>query len=198
MTILGDLAQASAPGGQTRWADAIEALETPDAHFEELTVGYRVPAPILDLANRLLPAAAPDVRPTTSARTDGPAPRLVATTDGQLAQTIAREATELAARWTTTAIVAPARLHTTIVEGLAAAGVEFTDGIKLSELGEHVTLLTPASTKGLEFDAVLAVEPSQIVEDEVQGLRLLYIVLTRAVQELTIVHTGALPDALAD
>ena len=89
----------------------------------------------------------------------------------------------------------PPELREPIIDALTAAGVELTDGTRISELGEHLTLLAPATTKGLEFDGVIAVEPAQLAVDD-HGLRLLYIVLTRAVQELTIVHTEPLPPAL--
>jgi DNA helicase IV len=196
MTILGDLAQATASGGQTRWTEAIDMLAAPTTRYEELTVGYRVPAPILDFANRLLPQAAPGLRPTTSARTRGEAPRLVTSDPEARATAIVAEARALSARWTSTAIVVPDSLRDETVEALFVANVEFTDGQKMSELGEHVTLLTPATTKGLEFDAVLVVEPNRIITENEHGIRLLYIALTRAVQELTIVHGEHLPAAL--
>ena len=198
MTILGDLAQASAPGGQTQWSEAIELLAAPSVQYEELTVGYRVPAPILEYANRLLPKAAPGVRPTTSARLDGPPPTIIPTSEEALPSVVAATAAELSGRWTSTAVVAPRSLRASVMEAFAAAGVECTDGLRTSELGEHLTLLTPATTKGLEFDAVLAVEPARIVGEEDEGMRLLYIVLTRAVQSLTVVHALPLPDDLTD
>ena len=197
MTILGDLAQASSPAGQRRWTEAIELLGAPSAAAVELTVGYRVPAPILAYANRLLPHAAPDVQPTTSARTDGPPPHVVACSPSEVATRVAKEAASLSSRWTSTAVVALASLHPALVDALRAEGIEFTDGARTSELGDHLTLLTPEMTKGLEFDAVLVVEPSAIAATGGLGARLLYIVLTRAVQELTVVHTSALPAELA-
>jgi DNA helicase IV len=59
-----------------------------------------------------------------------------------------------------------------------------------------VTLLEPPEAKGLEFDAVVVVEPSAIFDDA-RGGRLLYIALTRAVQELAIVHAVPLPSSLS-
>ena len=57
MTVLGDLAQSTAPGGQSRWDDVVRVLGSPEAVIRaELDVGYRVPEQILELANRLLPA----------------------------------------------------------------------------------------------------------------------------------------------
>ena len=79
---------------------------------------------------------------------------------------------------------------------LEEAAVPFVDGVRAAALGEHVTLLPAASTKGLEFDAVVVVEPSQIVTETGGDLRLLYVVLTRAVQHLSIVHAQPLPSVL--
>ncbi len=77
MTILGDLAQATGSGAQIRWAEALGALQAPHGRIAELELGYRVPAPVLEYANRLLPVAAPGVRPSRSVRTTGAPPRVL-------------------------------------------------------------------------------------------------------------------------
>jgi superfamily I DNA/RNA helicase len=58
------------------------------------------------------------------------------------------------------------------------------------------SMLAPPDAKGLEFDAVVVVEPDAIAAGTSRGLRLLYVALTRAVQELVIVHARPLPPAL--
>ena len=196
MTVLGDLAQAGAAGAQTDWAAAIDALGAPNPQFDELTIGYRVPAPILDLANRVLPLAAPGLRPTTSARMRGIPPRVIDARAGGLESIVAREARELVDRWTSTAIIVPPADHAAVVSALFAAGLEFTDGNRTTELGDHLTVLPPAMAKGLEFDAVIVAEPAAMVAGHPHGIRLLYVALTRAVQELVIVHADALPAVL--
>jgi len=197
MTVLGDLAQASSPAAQTSWDDAIEHLAAEKPRFEELTVGYRVPAPILDFANRLLAEAAPGVRASTSVRLRGDPPRLVEVEVGHRGQAAASEVALLGRTWTSVGVVAPASLIGEVAGALGAAGVAFVDGQRSAALGDHVTLLPPAATKGLEFDAVLVVEPARILAEEPNGSRILYVVLTRAVQHLGIVHAEALPAALA-
>ena len=61
--------------------------------------------------------------------------------------------------------------------------------------------VVPASAaKGLEFDSVVLVEPAEIVAAEPSragGLRRLYVVLTRAVSHLTVLHDQPLPPELA-
>jgi DNA helicase IV len=184
LTVLGDLAQSTRPGAQRSWLDVLAHLGSPvGAELAELELGYRVPAPIIEFANRLLPFAAPDVLPSRSVRESGRAPEIVPTDD--LGAELARVVTEAASAWTTVGVVIP--------EG-ADVEVPALDGV----LG-----VSPAEAKGLEFDAVVVVEPAAFLDvqdggddDDGAGLRLLYIALTRAVQELTVLHARPLPAEL--
>jgi DNA helicase IV len=194
MTILGDLAQATAPGAVASWDDTVRHLGSPpQATIEELSLGYRVPAPILDVANRLLPIVAPGVRATGSVRSEGLAPRVVAAEHGALAAAVATEVAELAARWTSVGVITPAAHAEAVAAALATAGV--LAGTGAAGLDATVTLLSPSEAKGLEFDAVVVVEPSATY-DTGPGGRLLYVALTRAVQSLSIVHADPLPAPL--
>jgi len=196
MTVLGDLAQATAPGAQSSWEDAVVHLGSPaTASIEELELGYRVPKPILDVANRLLPAVAPGVRPARSVRLDGPAPTVVAAGPDDLAERTAALVTTLAGMWGSVGVIAPTALVGVLGEALRQAGVAHGTGAR-GGLASVVTLLEPPEAKGLEFDAVVVVEPSAIFDDA-RGGRLLYIALTRAVQELVIVHAVPLPSSLS-
>ena len=199
MTVLGDLAQATAPAAQRAWDAVIEVLGGPaHARLEELELGYRVPAPVLEYANRLLPLAAPDVRPSRSVREVGRAPVVVGAQAEDLGRVAAAEVADLAAQWTSVGVVAPASVLEAVADGLRGAGVVFGDGARVG-LDETVTLLPPVSAKGLEFDAVVVVEPALVVEEgleEASGARLLYIAMTRAVQELRLVHAHPLPAPL--
>ncbi len=162
----------------------------------ELTVGYRVPEPIMAFANRLLPHTAPNLRPPTSVRRVGPPPTIVPVHPGRLITAAAAEVSLVASTWALTGIVVPRSIYQDVGTALEAAGVPFVDGLRVAALGERVTLLPAASTKGLEFDAVVVVEPSEIVAETGGDLRLLYVVLTRAVQHLSIVHAQPLPAVL--
>ena len=197
MTVLGDLAQATSPAGQTQWSDALDALAAPQVRFEELTVGYRVPEPVLSYANRLLPEAAPAVRPSSSVRRHGSPPRVLEVASEDVPDEVAAEVRKLAAVDSSIGVVAPVVLQRALADALRTAGIDFVDGQRTLSLGDHVTLLPPASTKGVEFDAVVAVEPARIVAEEGGSLRLLYVVLTRAVQHLSVLHSEPLPPALA-
>lgn len=97
---------------------------------------------------------------------------------------------EVAARHASVGVVAPERLVDELGEAL---------GVQRRPSGP-AQLVGPAEAKGLEFDAVVVVEPAAIVDgaaDRSSGLRLLYVALTRAVQELVVVHSDPLPQALS-
>ena len=87
-----------------------------------------------------------------------------------------------------------------VVAAFAASNLDFgtaeRDGIL-----KRVTVLAAPTAKGLEFDAVVVVEPAAIAghtqHGDARGLRLLYVALTRPIQHLTVVHSAPLPDALA-
>jgi DNA helicase IV len=196
MTVLGDLAQATAPGARHDWNDALGALGAPRARCEELSIGYRVPEPILAYANRLLPEVAPRVRPSTSVRRHGSPPRVLSVPRTELAHAVAAEVRALSRLDTSIGVVVTASVKEGVASALASSGVEFVDGQLTLSLGDRVTLVPPSSTKGVEFDAVVVVEPARIIAEEDGGLRLFYVVLTRAVQHLSVLHAEDLPVAL--
>jgi DNA helicase IV len=114
---------------------------------------------------------------------------------GALAHAVATEVGALAERWTTVGVIAPVSGLDAIAGALQAAGIDFTDA-RRQTLSESVTLLPPTSAKGLEFDAVVVVEPGRIVAEEPSGVRVLYVALTRAVQHLGILHADPLPELI--
>ncbi len=115
MTVLGDLAQATSPGAQSSWADVVATLGSPSAaSVEELALGYRVPASIMEFANRLLPAVAPGVAAARSVRTAGREPEVVRVEPAGAGAGAAGVAGEVAARvaglageWGSVGVVVP-------------------------------------------------------------------------------------------
>jgi DNA helicase IV len=211
VTVLGDLAQATAAWTHASWADVAAhllaaigsaavgpAADGPMAdrwRSRDLTLGYRVPGLVLDFAARLLPEAAPMVAATESVRVGRRPPRLLEVAEADLFAAAAAEAGALAAEgFLVGCIVADDHVAPT-TRAFAAAGVEFgspeRDGIL-----KRITLLPALTAKGLEFDAVVVVEPTAIVGGTARGLRLLYVALTRPIQHLTVVHAQPLPAAL--
>ncbi len=192
MTILGDLAQATTAASQSSWETAAEHLGVdsasvaprPGASQIELTMGYRLPAPLLDFASRLLPAAAPGVAASTSVRAGGTAPIFTECSEDELATKCFEIASRLAGTFSSVAI-----LCTPTMEHELATHLRDTPDAS-------ITAIDAASAKGLEFDAVVVAEPASIAAAWTHGLRVLYVSLTRAVQQLHIVHSAPLPDEL--
>ncbi len=193
MTIVGDFGQASRPGAASGWDEVLEHLPTHDEPRRvTLTVNYRTPAEIMDLANRLLTAAASGVQPTQSVRRTGLPPRFTRVDDLVAgAADAARVAMDAGG---TVAVISPVELHAAITESLADLGA-VADAAEA--LDAPIGVLLPTDAKGLEFDHVIVVEPSRLVTPDSSGLRLLYVTLTRATQTLTVIHADALPEALS-
>jgi DNA helicase IV len=201
LTILGDIAQGTGVWARDSWDDLLQWLPARGGvHHEELRLGYRAPGRVLSVASRLLPAIAPHLQPTESIRPGRSDPRFVPVepaVDGALVAAVVAEAAGLAASWASVAVIVPAALHDEVEGALASsAGIDVGDAER-EGLDHRVTVVPALAAKGLEFDAVVVVEPASIVEDAPRGLRLLYIALTRPTQHLSVVHAQPLPDALA-
>jgi DNA helicase IV len=193
MTVVGDLAQGTRAWASRSWDDVVSVLRgSAPVHRTELTVGYRTPAPVLDLANRLLPLAAADVTPARSIRRSGEPPAIEHAEDPVAAA--AGHAAAATGQRGTVAVIAVAADHAALGSALAGAGVHRGSGA--DGLG-GVALLTPLLAKGLEFDTVVVVEPAAIVEAEPAGHRALFVALTRPTRRLVVVHHRPLPDPLA-
>jgi DNA helicase IV len=178
LTILGDVAQATGPVVYGRWDELMPYLpEGIEVRVEELRHAYRVPAEIMELALPLLDRIAPDLEPPLAYRQGGAAPRLVQALDGDVLPAAMREAAALAELDGLIAVIAPRSL---VDASLAADDL-------YDELSTPV--LTPRQAKGLEFDHVVVVEPAAIAEDGEQGLRELYVALTRPTKTLVVVHS---------
>ncbi len=179
MTIVGDLAQSTGPWARDRWIDLLHHLPANlPPNVATLRYGYRVPRQVYDFASQLLPLAAPGMAPLTVVR-DGPADPLIHQVDtGSRAARVAAVATEHAAAGRYVGIVClPAHRD----EIRQALGTEVSDLI-------HV--VDPYAVKGLEFDAVIVVEPADIVASDERGHRLLFIALTRTTRYLDVVCVG--------
>ncbi|WP_332460423.1 HelD family protein [Ornithinimicrobium cryptoxanthini] len=192
LTVLGDLAQGTTSWATRSWRESLEHLGKADAHVEELTRGFRVPAAVLEYAARLLPQIAPDLALPESVRSNRGRLELLPAKGQLLTVASAAVGSALAgAPGTVGVIVADADLDA-LAEALASAGLGAEP---------RVQLIPATLAKGLEFDQVVVVEPAAIAgaePDERTGLRRLYVVLTRAVSGLTVVHDQPLPAALAD
>jgi DNA helicase IV len=93
------------------------------------------------------------------------------------------------------AVVVPDPAVEAVSAALDAAGIAHGRATRQG-LTEAITVVPVSVVKGLELDGVVVVEPAAIVRAEAQGLRALYVALTRSTRRLTVVHHEPLPAAL--
>ena len=199
MTLVGDIAQATGAWAHDDWESVVEDLPSRrPTSFAQLTVGYRLPQPTMDVAARVLAAAAPELEPPTAVREEGDEPRFVeVAVPARLGATVAALVrSELALIGPgNLAVIAPDALVAIVSEVLQASGIDH-GMIYEGALNRQVTVVPVGLVKGLELDAAVVVEPARIVRDERNGLRALYVALTRATRRLAIVHAEPLPPCL--
>lgn len=169
-TVVGDLAQRRSAAGATSWDDVLKPYVPDRWVYRALTMNYRTPAEIMAVAASVLAEFAPDVTPPDSVRASGATPWARLVDSEELPSAIAEFVADEAGRAGTSVVIGPPDVPGAV---------------------------TPAETKGLEFDAVLVVEPERILADGARGAAELYVALTRATQRLGVVHRGPLPPALA-
>ncbi len=189
MTVVGDIGQATGPFSPAGWHEVVCHLPARKAVRQvELTVNYRTPSEIMELASRVLRAAAPHLVPPRSVRSAGRGPAVRrALGEGDLARVALAEAAALSEEvGGTVAVLCPAVVA-------SALGAAREDDVSLEA---HVSVIAVGSAKGLEFDGVVVVEPGLIADESPQGLRALYVALTRTTKRLTIVHARPLPPVL--
>lgn len=190
LTVLGDLAQGTTPWAAREWGELLGHLGKPDAAVVPLTIGFRVPEAVVGLANRLLARLDVRVPPARSLRRDGELTvRAVPDARDVLPATVDAVRGALAHEGSIGVIAADPDIGR-VREVLRAAGVEAAGP---EELGARVAVVPATLAKGLEYDHVVAVEPAAVAEAEARGLHRLYVVLTRAVSRLEVVHARPLP-----
>jgi DNA helicase IV len=179
MTIVGDLVQTGALGGVRSWAQTLRPYVQERATIETLTVNYRTPQQLMDLAVAVLRAAGVAVDEPTSARSTPWAPELTRVPDvvAAVPGAVAKELEHLDTG--TIGVLVPRGLRRAVA---AAVGER-----------DRVAVLTVQEAKGLEFDGVLLVEPAGVVADSPRGVHDLYVAVTRATQRLHVLHSRELP-----
>jgi DNA helicase IV len=181
-TLLGDIAQATGAHAYDSWDDLLPHLPGgQEAGIEELEHAYRVPREIMDFSLPLLELIAPGTRPPRAYRTGAEPPRLVSTANAFAAGL--DEAARLEDAEGLTAVIAPEALRPE--QELASVFDE-----------TRLPVLTPREAKGLEFDHVVVVEPATIAAAGREGLRELYVALTRPTQTLVVTYSEPLPPPL--
>ncbi|MEU1896354.1 HelD family protein [Streptomyces pristinaespiralis] len=175
-TVVGDPAQSSWSSPEEAAEARDEALGSRPRRRFELTVNYRNPAEIAELAATVLHLAMPGMRSPSAVRSTGVRPRFAVLPDGgDLAEAVRAEAERLLEQ----------------VDGTVGVVVAMNRREQaarwLAGLGERVVALGSLEAKGLEYDATVVVSPAEIADESPAGLRVLYVALTRATQQLTVV-----------
>lgn len=199
LTVVGDIAQSTGAWAHADWSEILSLL--PDrrpARREQLTVGYRIPAPNMELAARVLARSAPDLLPPRSVRQTGRPPQLrriedAAQLSAEVGQAVLDEVAGVGNG--NVAVICPSSRVQECSAALDAVGIDH--GVAIEQgLNHQVTVVPVGIVKGLELDATVVVDPDGILDEEAQGMRALYVALTRATKHLTLVHVGELPEAL--
>ena len=196
MTVVGDIAQATGAWANDGWDNVLAQLpQKRDVQRRELSIGYRIPGPAMTLANRVLPHAASGLQPPKPVRDDGDVPtvlRLDRLADG-LVEAVLAELDGVGAG--NVAVIVPGSLVAEVNALFAAAAIPI-GGANRHGLDQRITLVPVRLVKGLEVDSAVVVEPARIIDEESQGVRSLYVALTRATKRVAVVHVDPLPAML--
>lgn len=208
MTLVGDVAQTGSPAGAATWDDVLEPIIGSRWHLHELTVNYRTPAEVMEVAASVLAEIDPELEAPQSIRATGRKPVQARTVTEALTHV-----ERVAQPDRLVAVIAPAELlEATRAEvrdflggrtggdgedggagGAGGAGASGGTGGADDAPATRPNKLTNCevyditTSKGLEFDEVIVVAPDQIVAQSPQGLQDLYVALTRATQGLVVV-----------
>ncbi len=200
MTIVGDIAQATSAHAPASWQEVLAHLPKKNpSRIIGLTVGYRIPKQIMDLATQVMLAAAPNQVAPVSVREGDAAPKFVQCSSGELLAKLIDETNRLVTELSdgNVAIVCPDEMTEEICRALDSAKIVFgRAGASGIEFG--LTVVPVSVIKGLELDGVVVVEPAKIVAAQTHGLRALYVALTRSTRRLSVVHSQALPVAMTN
>ncbi len=197
MTIVGDMAQASDAGGATSWQEVLEPHMADRWRMERLTINYRTPAEIAEVAADVLAAIDPELHQPRAVRSTGVQPWHQQARPGDLPDVLANLAKTESVRIGAgrLAVIVPTSRLDELTQAVASA---VPDVVLQDEpaLDRPVVVLSVRQARGLEFDSVLVADPGRILADSPSGLNDLYVALTRPTQRLGVVYEGPLPPPL--
>ncbi|WP_394214512.1 HelD family protein [Brachybacterium vulturis] len=196
-TVVGDVAQTSSAGGTDSWTAALSPYIQDRLQVERLTVNYRTPSRIMDRAVAMAQAHELPVTPVSSVREGdrGPLIERVAAT-GLAAGTAAAVVAVHGERLGRIAVIAAQERLDSLVGGLRARETLPAIGVGSAGVDDEIAVMTAQDAKGLEFDAVVIVEPAELID--AHGAGDLYVAMSRSTQHLGLVHARELPAGIAE
>ncbi|HSK26807.1 MAG TPA: AAA family ATPase [Jiangellales bacterium] len=196
MTVVGDTAQSASAAGASSWAEALEPHVPGRWRVAELTVTYRTPAEVMEMASAVLAAAGDPAVPPRAVRSgDAPVVLRVPAADPAAVATAVRD--ELAGLDEgRLAVVTPRGTSASVRAALAGLLPEGTVAPGVDAAEAAVSVLDVREVKGLEFDVVVLVEPLDVLEGAERGAHDLYVALTRCTRRLVVVHARPLPPGM--
>ncbi len=209
MTIVGDMGQATTAASSASWNTVLEVLDPRRRPTRvDLSVSYRTPEEVLDFAAATLRAASPELSPPRPVRRAGASPRIIKTDDAAFASKlveVTREECTAVAPGRVAVIAAGSRVDE-LVAILRGGGLDAIDPGDADSRGlaADLVVLAAEGANGLEFDAVVVIEPGQIAsrgstksgQTTPRGLRTLYVAMTRPTRRLALVATQPVPSTI--
>ena len=201
-TIVGDVAQTSALGGTRDWRTSMNALFGPrNWSLNELTINYRNPREVSDLAARFAEGEGLYISTVKAIRSVPDSVQRVSVADrAALYAEVAEQTLDLAGSYLVgdgtgrVAVIVPDELRDAVQAAVHEAVVHSTLARSGVRFEEQIMVCGAQSVKGLEYDAVMVVEPGLIEQEAPTRLSAasdLYVALTRPTQRLLIVRTQA-------
>ncbi|WP_129898773.1 HelD family protein [Bifidobacterium pseudolongum] len=201
-TIVGDVAQTSALGGTRDWRTSMNALFGPrNWSLNELTINYRNPREVSDLAARFAEGEGLYISTVKAIRSVPDSVQRVSVADrAALYAEVAEQTLDLAGSYLVgdgtgrVAVIVPDELRDAVQAAVHEAVVHSTLARSGVRFDEQIMVCGAQSVKGLEYDAVMVVEPGLIEQEAPTRLSAasdLYVALTRPTQRLLIVRTQA-------
>ncbi|MEO7982417.1 MAG: UvrD-helicase domain-containing protein [Sporichthyaceae bacterium] len=199
MTLVGDVAQVGSAAGASSWGEVLDRYVQDRWRIEQLTVNYRTPAQVMQLASDMLAAAGVQAPTPESVREGEWKPLAQQIRRGDLAGVLDAVQAELDVLGEGRLVVVTARgASAGLRKDLTTALPAGTVGSGRSTLESPVSVLSVDEVKGLEFDAVVVVEPGDVLAASARGANDLYVALTRPTQRLRVLHSDPLPPGLTD
>jgi DNA helicase IV len=175
-TVVGDAAQASWPDADEAAHARREAYGSQEQRLFHMDTNYRNAREIFDYAADVVRAAVPDADIPEAVRETGVHPEEVTVESDDLVVAVRDAADRLLDDVEgSIAVVAP-EAHAALLAPLSGLGAG------------RVLVIDPMSTKGLEYDATVIVDPEEITAESPGGVRVLYVALTRAAHRMAVIR----------